>query len=340
MTDHHEHVSVVSRAITSLAIACSLSLAVALDASAQASPIDTASAGEVTSAGSNGEPATAESAEYRALIDEAVVEYQAQRFLEARALFVRAHALYPNARAQRGIGICAFELREYTQAHRALEAALSIPERPLTDTQREEVTELLARTARFLGFVRVDVPAGTPAEVSLDGAPAEPGEDGAFVLSIGRHALVVTADGHERLERTVEIVGGESIRLTPLPAAVIAPTQPAPPDVPVSDPTVPIVLLATGGAVALASIGIGAFAWPGRDAELARCEAAGIACDNADSLRGERDAAIGLTVGLGAAAGALLVVGAVLLVEGSSGNATTSVACSGGPLSGSCRVRF
>src|SRR3954468_5859705 len=66
----------------------------------------------------------AETPQYRSLLEEAVAEYDARRYEEARALFRRAHDLSPNARTMRGIGMASFELREYVEALRALEGAL------------------------------------------------------------------------------------------------------------------------------------------------------------------------------------------------------------------------
>ncbi|MEY4512912.1 MAG: hypothetical protein RLZZ450_5034 [Pseudomonadota bacterium] len=48
---------------------------------------------------------------YRETIAEALIEYEAHNYLEARTLFERAHKLYPNARTLRGLAVVAFELR-------------------------------------------------------------------------------------------------------------------------------------------------------------------------------------------------------------------------------------
>ena len=56
--------------------------------------------------------ARASTTEYEAMITDGLAEFQAQRYAEARALFERAHALSPNARTLRGIGMVAFEMRD------------------------------------------------------------------------------------------------------------------------------------------------------------------------------------------------------------------------------------
>jgi hypothetical protein len=52
---------------------------------------------------------------YRETIAEALEEYQAQNYLEAYALFARAHALWPSARTFRGLGVVSFELHRYSE---------------------------------------------------------------------------------------------------------------------------------------------------------------------------------------------------------------------------------
>ncbi|MCZ7679746.1 MAG: sigma 54-interacting transcriptional regulator [Sandaracinaceae bacterium] len=69
-------------------------------------------------------------AQYRALIEEAVVEFDAGRFPEARSLFLRAHDLAPNARTLRGVGMASFEMRDYVEAYRALSSSLDETVRP------------------------------------------------------------------------------------------------------------------------------------------------------------------------------------------------------------------
>src|SRR5688572_29305605 len=76
---------------------------------------------------------------YRAVIDEAIAESGASRWEEARALFRRAHGMYPNARTLRGIGMSSFELRDYVGAYRALGEALASTVQPLTAEQQGQV---------------------------------------------------------------------------------------------------------------------------------------------------------------------------------------------------------
>jgi hypothetical protein len=81
----------------------------------------------------------AETQAYRSLISDAAAEYDAKHFAEARALFRRAHELEPSARTWRGIGMAAFELRDYVKSLRALEASLVDSRLPLIGSERDQV---------------------------------------------------------------------------------------------------------------------------------------------------------------------------------------------------------
>ncbi len=205
---------------------------------------------------------------YQALIEEAVAEFGAGTFLEARALFRAAHNVYPNARTLRGIGVTSFELRAYDDAYRYLTAALGSTVRPLTDAQRAEVEGLLARTHRLVAiFDTRTLPEGT--RVFVDGVATAPEADGVIVLTLGRHELEIRLD--DRTGRaTLTIAGGENGALpVELPTVTprVEPIVSAPPPVPSRAPTyrrVARVLLPTGAA----ATGLGAlfFALGARDA--------------------------------------------------------------------------
>src|SRR5581483_6001559 len=150
----------------------------------------------------------AETPQYRGLLSEAVAEYDARRYEEARALFRRAHDLSPNARTLRGIGMASFELREYVEALRALEGSLVDQRRPLTAPQRQQVEGLLERTRAFVGrFVPHLAPAN--AVLHVDGAPVTLESDGTLLLSFGRHAVTAEAPGHALESRELNVIGGE-----------------------------------------------------------------------------------------------------------------------------------
>lgn len=174
-------------------------------------------------------------ARYQALAADAVGEYRAGHWAEARALFLAAHRLWPSARTFRTLGMTAFELRDYPSALRELTAALSEPERPLSPSLREEVAALIERTRVFVGTFRLAI---TPADAALriDGEPArlEASPDGGTLvrLSVGRHEVLVRAAGYIDSRRILMVQGREdralTVALTPVSPVPLAQAPPRP----------------------------------------------------------------------------------------------------------------
>jgi len=145
--------------------------------------------------------------EYRATIDEALAEYAAQNYPEARTLFARAHSLYPNARTLRGLGAVSFELRQYSQCVSLLEQALSSRERPLDEPMRTEVTRLLARARGFVGQLRISIEP-SHATVTVDGEEPTPVSDQPLQLDVGTHQLDFAAPHFVPERRSFSVEGG------------------------------------------------------------------------------------------------------------------------------------
>ena len=135
-----------------------------------------------------------DSPEYREAVTTGLQEYERGNYSEARAAFARAHALYPNARTLRGMGLAAFESRNYVAARELLRASLVHGERPLDATQRRDVEAVLARSESNIARVRVAL---TPASAVLliDGEPARL-EDGSLLLDPGEYSAEARAEGH------------------------------------------------------------------------------------------------------------------------------------------------
>ena len=193
----------------------------------------------------------AEPAGYREAIDEAISEYAAARYPEARALFMRAHTLQPSARTLRGLGMAEFELRNYAEAARMLQQALSSQVRTLDGDLRTATQALLTRAQGFIGrYALVLTPPSLT--LSINNAPARLEPDGTLMLSIGDHALRAEAEGYVPVSHTLRVNGGENTTLNislerapaPLAAAPVAtppaaqPAQP-PPAVTPTSPTQP-----------------------------------------------------------------------------------------------------
>ena len=166
----------------------------------------------------------AEPPEYAALIDGALAEFQAGHWPQARALFERAHASFPNARTQRGIGMASYEMGDFPAAIGALEAALASEARPLTEEQRTQVTALLERARALVG--RFTLPAAaSDVRLSVDGVSTRPEGDwpsspGRLALSVGTHEIVLR-DRDGRTARTrVTVRGGEDTTIDIVPPGV------------------------------------------------------------------------------------------------------------------------
>jgi len=162
----------------------------------------------VLAAGSSALPARAqeasEPAEYRSTIREALAEYNARNFPEARALFEEAHRLLPNARTLRGLGMTAFELRSYRESVHFLQAALAAQAKPLEGSLRLETERLLRRAERFVAKLTLTLEP-SDARVQVDGAPVEVEPGQPLLLEIGAHTIEFSAEGYAPETRTLNV---------------------------------------------------------------------------------------------------------------------------------------
>jgi len=163
---------------------------------------------------------------YQALIDEGVLEFGAGNFVEARTLFERAHALAPNARTLRALGLCAFELKHYVQAVAELRASLDDTRNSLTADLVPGVERTLERARGFVGELQLRT---DPADSRLliDGQAREGRH---FSLDVGEHLLSASAPGYHSRDLRLSIAGLQTQRielvLTPLQSEL--PAAPAP----------------------------------------------------------------------------------------------------------------
>jgi hypothetical protein len=150
--------------------------------------------------------------DYKQLIAAALVEFDAHRYEEARALFLRAHALAPSARTLRALGNVEFELRHYVRSVHYLRAALASREHPLTPEMQGEAQQGLTRALSYTGRFQLDLqPPG--AVLTIDGKAPEFETDGALLLDMGRQELTVSAPGYVTEHKVVTVEGGENQRL-------------------------------------------------------------------------------------------------------------------------------
>jgi tetratricopeptide (TPR) repeat protein len=141
-----------------------------------------------------------------------VEEFAAGRWAEARALFLRGHALMPNARSFRALGMTAFNLKHYAGALRELSEALSDPRRPLDRALRSQTEELCERAQTFVGSYHLRVEPGD-AELRVDGVVTKLPLDGGLLLGVGEHLIELDAPGHVRLTRSLLVDGRDDEHL-------------------------------------------------------------------------------------------------------------------------------
>lgn len=157
-------------------------------------------------------PQSGTSGDYDSLIDSALNEYRLGHWIEAKAYFTQAHAIAPNARTLRGLGLVCYELRKYVEAIQYFQQALANQTRPLTSDMREGVNHLLHEAERFVSRLDLQV---TPAAaaISIDGRQAARDVDGKILIDAGNHELTAESDGYETTTRTLTTDGGEAIKL-------------------------------------------------------------------------------------------------------------------------------
>jgi len=157
------------------------------------------------------QPATSDS-EYRTLVEQALREYQLGNFSEARAFFARAHEIAPNARTLRGLGMSAYELRNYVEAIDHFRRALDSNERPLTPQMQREVTQLLTQARSFVSRLTLSVQPAH-AELRIDTRTVRREPDGSVLLDPGTHELSIEAPDYETTTRTLRTDGSETLTL-------------------------------------------------------------------------------------------------------------------------------
>ncbi len=242
----------MARPLLALALASTL-LTGASRASAQAPDApgaeDGAGALDATAEESAAEPSPV----VRALLVEAVAEYDAGRYAEAQALFRRADELAPSGRTLRGLGMASFELRQYVAAVHALEASLSATARPLTEAQRAHVEGLLARARGFVSRVELHLePPG--ATLRFDGQALAPEPDGSLLVDPGRHVVVIAADEYETETIDLTLAPG-----APHELAIVLRRREAPAPTPSSAPDATLAWAGAGmGIAAVAGVAVAA----------------------------------------------------------------------------------
>jgi hypothetical protein len=164
---------------------------------------------------------------YVEAVNQALSELEANNLPEALTEFQRAHAMYPNARSLRGMGMVEFDMRDYQSSARHLQEALSSSVKPLSAKMRTETETLLSRALRYLGEIRI-VTDPANATILVDGSPAQPRSDGSLLLNVGGHTFEVRAAGRLTETRSLQVGGGDKRQISiTLPMVAHEPEQQA-----------------------------------------------------------------------------------------------------------------
>jgi tetratricopeptide (TPR) repeat protein len=262
---------------------------------------------------------------YLKAVRDGVSEYDARHFEEALGYFRNAHHLNPNARTFRGIGMTAFELRDYITAMRNLTAALEDRRKPLSAGQRRETQELVERCRMFVARYKVTV-SPPDAQVTVDAKAAEYQSDGTLMLGLGEHLIEARAEGYDKRSLSVQVRGGERnelfLTLDPTepakPAAATPPAADSAPDLLTAKPTIPRApsnraaktWLLAGASAALLAVGTGVY-WRLQESELSSCHAPapGFRCTDESALVQQRNIGVVSTIVAGTAALTMVTIG-------------------------------
>jgi hypothetical protein len=164
--------------------------------------------------------------EIRAALDEASHD----NFVEAREHFRRAHAIEPNARTLRGLGMVEFELRNYAESVQLLEDALASKIKPLEGKLLIETETLLKRAREYIGKIQIFTEPKTTTLV-VDGNAVQLDEGRMLTLPVGDHVFEFHAEGRLPARQTIRVNGGEMERhkvvLVPIPSTIEAGEQEA-----------------------------------------------------------------------------------------------------------------
>lgn len=289
---------------------------------------------------------------YQESIRAGVTEYDAGHFEEARSLFRRAHGVQPNARTFRGIGMACFELRDYVGAVRNLTAALQDGRKPLAPDQRKDAQDLLQRSRTFVDAYTLKVAPET-ALVAVDGQRPEIEPDGTVLLGFGVHWIEARAPGMATLSRSIDVRGGarKELRLSLEPAPEKSSASPvagtataaAKTSSPRPSHAAAAAWLWASAGVALLASGAGYY-WYRQSTEIDSCRnpQGGLLCTNESTLVTQRNVGMAATLGTGAVALTMALVGILTWNRGAAAPARRSgtLACAASTFTVTCGGRF
>lgn len=189
----------------------------------------------------------AQPASYEDALEHAAQAYSLGHYTEARFFYARAHALQPNARTLRGLGLTCYASQSYVEAIAYFKQALAAP---LGEELHEELTQRLAQAEQLVTRVHLTLEP-SDAELEVD-HEARALTDGVLLLDPGTHQLSASAAGHRSVQQLILAAGGEprvALRLTPTAATPVAASPPVSSG---GSDLAPYIVIAAGGAAFVA----------------------------------------------------------------------------------------
>jgi hypothetical protein len=187
------------------------------------------------------------SPEYLRAIEQAVESFDAARYGESHEHFSRAHAIVPNARTLRGLGMVELELGRRAAAARHFELALASDVLPLAGEQRAATEASLS--ALWLQLARVQV-AVEPANASVRVAGNLVTSGQTLVLEPGSYEVEAACEGFVRKQETLQVAAADHRRLE----LRLAPVSSIPDAPAVAAVTPPVVAPAEAAALVAPSV--------------------------------------------------------------------------------------
>lgn len=279
-------------------------------------------------------PAPGHAAAAQALYDAANADMEAQSFAAARRKLEEVVRLLPDALGARltlaecyqSLGLTASAWAEYTAAQ-AMATRQGQSERAAAAA--EKVAALRPRLATLTLHVPPHMANLKGLVVTRDGAPIGDVQWGTpLPVDAGRHEIVVSAPGHARWTKTVEVASdGVQVDVTPPPLAPVL-AAPEPAGVLAPDPPWPRSLglgaIGAGGAGLFAGVAMLSLAGVRRDVSSGLCDARGTCDDAGAALRREArqldEIAAGALIAGGLVAGVGVVVVLATLADGRPGH--------------------
>jgi hypothetical protein len=139
--------------------------------------------------------------------------FEEQDYTAALAEFRRAYQLSPNYKVQYNIGQVCFQMQDFACALRSFETYLSAGGKDLSSDRKSEVVKSVERLRARVAKIEI-VTSVAGVLIAIDDIPVGTTPLAEMVaVNAGRRKISGTADGRVGATRSVDVVGGDSIRV-------------------------------------------------------------------------------------------------------------------------------